>query len=273
MKDDINIIVNDLGGELNSIKVCGRECLHQSDSIWKSQPPLLFPTIGGSHENSILVDMKQYQQNHHGFARNVLFERILDITSLIRLFLHSNDETKKFYPYDFILSATYFVCGKILTVKHVVRNIDDKPIFFNIGYHPGFTLLDNTELYQYCLEFEKNESDKSIIVSPNSEKLFENNRIQLNKKLFENGAIVLNQLNSQSVKLIKGEEEVLNFKFSAPYLGIWTRPDTNNPFLCLEPWYGLPDKIYCGDISKRPNVICLDKGAIYEIGYQVEFYK
>ena len=273
MENDMNIIVNNLGGELTSIKAYGRECLHQSDDIWKSQSPLLFPTIGGSFENSILIDGKQYPQNHHGFARNVTFKRIVDDKNFIRLSLHSSDDTKKFYPYEFMLNVSYFVCGKILTVKHTVENIDDKPIYFNIGYHPGFTLLDNTGLDQYSLKFEKSESDKSIIACTKSRKLFDDNKIQLNKKLFEDGAIVLNHLNSQSITLFKEEEKILDFRPSAPYLGIWTRPETNNPFICLEPWYGLPDRNYCGDISKRPNVICLDKGKTYETGYQVEFYK
>lgn len=273
MKNNISICVNDRGGELSSVKVCGRECIHQSDDIWKSQSPLLFPTIGKSFEDLILVNGKQYPQKHHGFARNAMFRRILDSPDEIQLSLHSNDETKKFYPYSFIMNMSYHVSGKVLTVKHTIENINNGPMFFNIGYHPGFNLLENTKLEQYLLEFEETETEKSITAFAQSEKLFNDNKIQLSKELFKDGAIVLNSLNSKSIKLIKEGELILDFRFSSPYLGIWTRPETDNPYLCLEPWYGLPNRSYCGDISKRPNIICLGKGKSYEIGYQVTFYK
>jgi len=270
---NINISVNDLGGELTSVIFDGRECLHQSDNIWKSQAPILFPTIGASFEDKILVDGMQYPQKHHGFARNVLFERAIDKYNKIMLYLSSSRLTEEFYPYNFWMNVSYKVNRSVLTVENTIINIEDKPIFFNFGYHPGFTLLEGTKLEDYYLEFEDYEENESIIKCTDPLPLFVNKRIHLKDSLFKEAAIVLKNLKSKTIYLLKDEERIFKFTFSSPFLGIWTRSETDKPFICLEPWYGLPDRKYSCEISNRPNVICLPEGKSYKFGYQVEFYK
>jgi len=270
---NINISVNDLGGELTSVVFDGRQCLHQSDNIWKSQAPILFPTIGASFEDTILVDGIHYPQKHHGFTRNVLFERVINKCNEVMLYLSSNPVTEKFYPYDFRMNASYKVNGSTLTVKNTVVNIDNKPIFFNFGYHPGFTLLEGTRLEDYSLEFEDYEENESIVKCTDPLPLFENKTIHLKDSLFKEAAVVLKNLNSKAIYLLKGGEKILKFSFYSPFLGIWSRSETDKPFICLEPWYGLPDRKYSGEISNRPNVICLPEAESYDFSYQVEFYK
>jgi galactose mutarotase-like enzyme len=278
MQRSITIETNNLGAELKSIylksnndgEIHTRECLHQSNEIWKSQSPILFPTIGTSFENHILVDGKRYQQGHHGFTRNLKFENSLNLKERKAFNLISNEETKKFYPFEFSMNVEYILLDTMLTVSYIIKNTDNKPIYFNIGGHPGLNLLENTSIEDYHIEFQKNEYSTSILSSHKG--IFEGNKIRLNENLFKESAIILQNLNSTVLKVMRGTVPIIGFVFSSPFLGIWTRIDKEKPFICIEPWYGLPDKTYSGELSKRPNVICLEKYKQKDFIYNIVFY-
>lgn len=278
MKNSITIETANLGAELKSIilnqhpnnNIQARECLHQSNEIWRSQSPILFPTIGTSFEYHILVDGKYYPQGHHGFARNFEFENSLNTKERKSFNLFSNEETKKFYPFDFSMNVEYIIRDTMLTVSYIVRNKDNKSIYFNIGGHPGLNLLENTSIEDYHIEFQKNEYQYSIL--SNHKGIFDGNKLQLNENLFKESAIILQNLNSTVLKIVKGDTPIIGFIFSSPFLGIWTRVDKEKPFICIEPWYGLPDKSYSGEISKRPNVICLERYKQQDFIYNIVFY-
>ena len=57
-----------------------------------------------------------------------------------------------------------------------------------------------------------------------------------------------------------------------PYLGIWHSPQTNAPFVCIEPWCGLPD--YDNrpvDFSKKAQMFHIEPNAEKTVGYDIIF--
>ena len=50
----------------------------------------------------------------------------------------SNDETRRFYPYDFSLAIEYAVEGASLTMAATIRNLGGDSMPFCFGYHPYF---------------------------------------------------------------------------------------------------------------------------------------
>lgn len=274
MSQDITIKVKNEGAELTSINFKGRECLHQSDEVWKSQAPILFPTIGASFEDSIIIKGEKYTQKHHGFIRNTHFRKFVEEPNYYAFRFLSNSETKLVYPYDFDMEVTYSVFENILSSNVKVTNSSNEAIPFMIGFHPGFTLLPNTEFEEYSLVFENNEDETSVLRSVGALlPLFKGNTINLSKCLLNFDAIVLKDLKSKKVSLFYKEEKVFTFEFASRFLGIWTRPETDNKFICLEPWYSLPDKEYNEEFTDRITLNLLKPLCMKNFGYRVQFFK
>ena len=51
----------------------------------------------------------------------------------------------------------YTLTGKGFNLSYLVKNIDEKDMYFSIGAHPAFLLEENYENVNY-IEFEKEES-------------------------------------------------------------------------------------------------------------------
>jgi len=55
------------GAELTSIKYNGVERLHEVNSFWKQQSPILFPIVGKLRYDVALINGKEYPIPKHGF--------------------------------------------------------------------------------------------------------------------------------------------------------------------------------------------------------------
>ena len=65
----------------------------------------------------------------------------------------------------------------------------------------------------------------------------------------------------------------LSVHFDAPLVGLWSPPEKNAPFVCIEPWYGRCDwDGFEGDISEREWVWKLEAGESFEAGYSIEIH-
>jgi galactose mutarotase-like enzyme len=54
-----------------------------------------------------------------------------------------------------------------------------------------------------------------------------------------------------------------------PFVAVWSKP--NAPFLCIEPWHGLPDMSDCsGNIVEKEGIIALEPGSCFGTGYSIE---
>ena len=97
-------------------------------------------------------------------------------------------------------------------------------------------------------------------------------QIFLRADLFERGVLILkhpvsgiisirNSQNPRSVSVITG---------GAPYLGVWAKPG-RCPFLCIEPWFGLPDSPGAtGELSAKEGILRLEAGGIFTCTYRLE---
>lgn len=57
-----------------------------------------------------------------------------------------------------------------------------------------------------------------------------------------------------------------------PYVGFWHMPETDAPFLCIEPWSSLQSRDgIVEDISTQPGLNSLEKEAEYCNPWEIEF--
>ena len=259
----------------------GTEILWEGDPLyWKRHSPILFPNVGKTFRNQVLIDGVSYPTSQHGFARDQVFTCV-DCSGEKALFLlASSDETKKIYPYEFKLYIEYRLRGKELEVEWRVENCGNQKMYFTIGGHPAFRFAKKEEKKEdYALKFPGKEMLSYILLGPDTgtgrpETKYPleltDGMCPLTEEMFEKDALIFDggQI----------EEAWLCHKDGTPYVGIrcggflnfgiWSVKDA--PFVCLEPWAGRCDNYgFDGDISEKTGIISLGKKEIFVKSYNI----
>lgn len=279
---DLIIESKNLGAELTRIysKKYNKEILWNGDSaFWGRHSPILFPIVGRLKDNEIYIEDKLYNMSQHGFARDMEFEVIDETNSSIIYKLQSNEESKKFYPYEFELLIKYTLEKGKLNIKWEVKNIDSREIYFSIGAHPAFNISSREELSNYYIEFKcKDNVNQISLEGPYYNEITSISNLktlELNPKSFEKDAIIFTNIDELSIKN-KKEDNYIKVSFKDfPLVGIWSPyyKDENltAPFICIEPWYGLADSVNSDKIYKNKKFINkLNVGETFTTDYAIE---
>lgn len=249
--------INETGAELTHlINVDADFDYIWNNEIWPKHAPVLFPAIGRSEEDSYLLDGKTYEMPQHGFAADQVFTVSAKTEDSISLSLKANDETRVFYPFDFELTVTFKLTETGLDVSFDIKNNDNKELGFSIGSHPAFNLPINGEgaFEDYKLEFTPANVDLKqfeIVKKPapyrNGKvvplKAAHKNTIDLNYDMFEDGLVIIENDGIENIK-ISSEKSKHALEISLDefrYVCLWTKEGAKAPYLCVEPFQGLPD--------------------------------
>jgi galactose mutarotase-like enzyme len=281
--DSLKASVHPMGGELQSLyrKDLELEYLWNGNpEFWPRHSPLLFPIVGGLIEDSYLYNEKKYTLAKHGFARDTQFEIENSSKESASFVLRSNDDTLKSYPFSFVLKISYKLEANRITVTYEVENPSVQTMYFSIGTHPAFNvpLIEGTSYNDYFLEFEQPEDSlrhtlDGNILNSTVPYLQNQSRLHLEESLFYEDAIIFKDLRSSSIS-IKTDKSVhgLKFNFSGfPYMGIWAAKDA--PFVCIEPWYGIPDsENHNQKIEEKEGIIALTAGQRWSKSWNLECF-
>lgn len=277
------VLVSEKGAELSSIKtrVSGFEYLWQGDSIyWGRKAPVLFPIVGRLKNDQYEIGGLKYNMGQHGFARDYTFVVTGQNDNMVRMSLESDLSTKELYPFDFRLTITYKLDESTIGVTYLVENLDDNTMYFSIGAHPGFNipLVDNTQFEDYNISFSPNRERSTIpLIGPyidlsGKTTAEPNGNIALTRVLFDNDALIYetagkNVLTIQSDKT----DHFISLTFEDfPYVGIWSPPKKDAPFVCLEPWFGIADDINAnGALKDKLGIIALDGNDSFSCYYSI----
>lgn len=290
----MNILQNDnlivesksFGAELTRIysKQNNKDILWCGDEkYWGRRSPILFPIVGRLKENKTLIEDNIYSMGQHGFARDMDFKVIETSKDYVVYLLTSNDNTKKFYPYDFNLSIKYTLIDNSIRIDWIVENTDSRDIYFSIGAHPAFNIptSKHKSINDYYLKFNyKDKVNKINLNGPFHDESFEVenlDKLQLSPELFINDALIYTDIDSISIFNNEDKEEI-NVEFSEfPLVGIWSpyysEDNTIAPFICIEPWYGLCDNINSDNVYKNKSYINkLSVGKSFKASYTITVY-
>ena len=240
----------------------GTELIWNGDaSVWKNHAPILFPYVGRCINGFYTMDGKKCENTrNHGFVRDSETKIISQDKNKVTFELTDNEELMARYPYHFSLQITYEITDTGLNWKMTVTNKDTKPIKFAIGTHTAFACPRNTdpegtEITDYVIEFEKKEELKYVKMNENgfvlprckkAQKVVyegpEKGIVPVTKEGFGVG-VCMSGFKSKWIGLRNTKTNSL-IKISTdgfPYCMLWQNDKGDPQFVCIEPWYGLPD--------------------------------
>ncbi|MBE5800790.1 MAG: aldose 1-epimerase family protein [Clostridiales bacterium] len=278
--------IAELGAEIRAFRSAdGVERIWCGDeSIWKGTAPVLFPAIGFLKDGVVTIDGRECAIPKHGFAKYMVFQVTELGDDYVTLTLSENEETKKVYPFDFALSVTHRFLPNGFETRFTVENHTGRSMPFVIGGHPGFTcpMAEGERFTDYVLRFQKEESGKHLLNTPEhymAEELVadlgeDRRTLKLRYEDFDRlDTYVFAGLNSRSVELIH-KDTGKGIRVSFPgmeVLAVWTMPHKQAPYLCIEPWQGLPACVgETGRFEDKPYHVALGVGQTYSCGYRME---
>jgi galactose mutarotase-like enzyme len=263
------------GAELISLISNHKEYMWEGNSeFWSKHSPILFPIIGSLKEDTYFFEEKKYHLPRHGFAREKEFHIVEQTESKIVFSLKSDSETEGVYPFQFELQIEYQLIENRVEVHYKVQNYSQDKMYFSIGGHPGFALVNDFE--DYSLLFETDSKLKFSLLEhhllTDETQVLEtkSNQLPLTYMLFEKDALVFRNAQIKSVTIQERGLDIIKVRFeNFPDLGIWTKADA--PFICIEPWFGHADQVLTTQILKeKAGIQVLGKNGIFKANYTIE---
>jgi galactose mutarotase-like enzyme len=275
--------VSETGAELKSLvsAATGREYIwHGDPAWWNGSAPVLFPVIGGLKGGEYTHEGRSYKLPSHGFARTSEFTVARTSADSAELTLVASPKTREAYPFDFRLTVAFQLEHAGLAVRYDVANTGTGRMYFSIGSHPAFLVpFAGGALENYYVLFEREENlerwffKDGMLTAGKTEEVLENSRtLSLPRTAFDQGIMVFKHPVSREFTIAnsRSSHAIKVLTDGVPYLGVWSKPG-GAPFLCIEPWHGIPDMSdTSGDIAEKEGIISLEPRASFSTGYRVQ---
>lgn len=289
--DQLEVVVEPFGAELQRIRATN----DQTDYLWNGDPkywkrhaPLLFPAIGNSNDGVYLLKDGTYSMTQHGFARDFPFEVVTESDTHVQLQQSDNDQTYEMFPFHYLLQVDYHLVANKLFIRFSVTNKSDREMPFSIGSHPAFNVPLNQEgsFEDYFIRTSPETDHLRIFEATLDPKPYRTGRvvrfgkdahglIHLNHDMFKNGLLIFENPGIDEVELFSPKTNhsvVLNIK-QFPYFTLWTPEHDPAPFICIEPFAGLPDVLgQTVDWYKKEGNLTLAVNEKAVFSYDISFY-
>ena len=259
-------------------------------AYWANRNPLLFPHVSAPSNKILNFKGEDYKVNNHGFCRKSEFQFVEQSEDCLHFRLCDNEESRKKYPFSFELEITHRLEGRKVTVEWKVTNPSaDEPLYFSIGGHPAFNCpVDaGTKKTDYFIRFDGHEKDASIpyvLIDQPSQGIdvehvqqlpLDGGYIPITDTTFDRDAYIFDEGTVQTATLCYPDKTPF-VTLSAPgfpSFGVWSKPHTDAPFVCLEPWIGRCDNMgFDGELPQKYGEQCAEPGQVFEASYTIEVH-
>ena len=243
------------GGSLTSIfdKVNNKELLYQKDvRSWMGQDVVIFPVIASLKDRECVYEGITYSMKNHGLIRYNRLDVVTHKTDELVLGFKYNNDTLKQYPFKFNFEVCYKLNLKELTIEYRVYNIDNKDMYFNVGGHPALIVDGYEESNKFVfnnvrLEFKEEYNTKQYVLNEVGNLISHTLDVKLpkemiiTKELIEEHKTLIYDVKDIDEVILKTNNRRYVFNISkCDILAIWSKEGFGN-FLCVEPWWGIPD--------------------------------
>ena len=265
--EKLTVQVESYGAEIVSVKYEGKERFWQNETgEWAGHSPVLFPLCG---HYGITVEGKTYPMKAHGFARKCEFTCTKQTQTELAFTISATEETKKYYPYAFVLTVIYKIEDNKVFASYQVQNPDSKPLYFACGGHDAFK-TESGDMSNYQIEFEKEENflhyyhDDDGYLTGETRDFGTGKTLVLPQDFLQQGATLIfkDMKNSKVTLCEKGGKKLASLTYEGfANLLLWR--EDNGAFICIEPWTNLPDLVGAKavELSQKEGVMKVDGGA------------
>lgn len=270
-----------LGGEMQSIRGrSGREYLWQGDAAyWSRRAPNLFPCVGGLTDGVYTLRGQTYALPRHGFVPVTELQLEERTETACTFLLAANEGTRVCYPFAFAYRIRYALREAGVEVCYLVENTGGETMFFGLGAHPGFFIpkgqFDACKLVfdAPCAPVRIGVSEKGFVTPRRAAYPLKRGReLPLAGVNFPESLVLTGM--SRAVTLCDGNSQpVIRMDFADfPFLVLWRSPGA--PFLCIEPWHGLPSREGIReDFATQPSLVCLESGAQFRAAFTITVFE
>lgn len=276
--DNCTAVCSSRGGELISFVSDGVEYVWSGDAkYWTGQAPHLFPAVCASLNGHVTYDGVEYPMKKHGIVRGAEFKVVELSPDAVTFENKWNEETLKSFPYKYTFRVTHRVSDVGFSTEYTVYGEDD--MVFCLGGHPAFNcpLPGGGEFEDYQVRFHNAKGatmslTENAYMDPALPKLdrIHDNVLPLKYSDFDNDAMIIENLPVKKLDLVSTVNgHGIRFTFDGfNAVGIWTPIGKKAPFVCLEPWNGLPASVTeSGDARDKKYAIELKAGEKYSVTY------
>lgn len=258
------------GAEVTAWSVADLPLLWRPEpAIWAETAPILFPVVGWTKNSKMRVGSKTYPLGLHGFARHREFEILEQAAAVTRLRLQSDAETRRLYPFDFLLTVEHRLTEESFATRLIVENIGAGAMPYACGVHPGFRWpFAGGDVSDYVVRFDATENPEVPMIAPGGligkstrHLPLEQNVLPLSGALFENDALCFLNAKSRGLRFEAPNGAAIRLETQDfPHLALWCRPGAG--FLCLEAWTGMSDPAdFSGELFAKPSMRALGPGS------------
>ena len=273
----LTVTASELGAQLQSVRTAdGTEYLWQGDErYWKNRAPNLFPYVARLWKGKYSLDGKSYGMAIHGFAPYCRFVLSEQDEQRMVFELRDSEEIYAQYPRRFVFRIIYALDQNTLNITYEVVNRGEQTMYFGLGGHPGFNvpLEEGLKFEDYRLRFAEPckpvrvgfTEDCFVNGQDSAYPLEQDSILPLRHDLFDEDAIVLKQMAHEVTLEAPDSARSVTVSFpDMPILGVWHKPKTDAPYVCIEPWVSLPAKDGAiAALEEQEDLIRLESGKTY----------
>ena len=285
--DQLCVKISDHGAELQSVTdlADGCEYVWQGDTkYWEDRAPTLFPICGRFLDGKYTYRGKTYEMGMHGFAASQDYEVSNVAADRVTMTLRANEQTRAQYPFEFSFALTFSLEGRRLTIAADIKNEGKEILPATFGAHPGFNVpfTAGHDFSEYTLTFAEVCTPNQMGITPEGYytgqcralPLTDGTTLALDHEKFAVYGIFMSRMARKVTLGAAGDPHGVTMEFADfPYLGVWQEYGKDTPFLCLEPWCGLPSyPNVVDDIAEKNDMFHIAENACKKLQYTLEFH-
>ena len=164
----------------------------------------------------------------------------------------------------------------------VTNSATDEVLHFSIGAHPAFNCPIHGEENKagYRIFFggadeihHYGHTDTGLSIDEDKVLPLENHRAIITPDFFKGPTYIMNGPQTNEIGLEDSEgKRFVTVLFDMPVVAIWSPPDKDAPFICIEPWFGRCDSVdFEGTLEERAFNNSLEAGNTFETSYVIRF--
>ena len=269
----LKLVVDENGGAIRALydkKGNNDNLFYEPDTrSWSGTDVVIFPFVARLKNQKYTVNGKEYSLKNHGVIRYEKLDLMKKENNIIILKLDSNSETKRIYPFDFHFEVRYELNDNKLSISYFVKNEGNTDMYFSLGGHPALKTsgIYNDKGFEFentKLIFENAINTKQYILNESGDLITGlrdtslDKEIVLKKKMITDfKTLIYDAKEINKVTLETNNHEYIFDISLSEVLAIWTWPTFGN-YVCIEPWWGIPD-------MENPNLELKDKPLIHTL--------